>query len=284
MARHQIAYYILEYQNSDNATGDLSVMLSRVLSHIANLSMVDRKREDNVQDKFAYLSSIRTNGTVHSLIMKSARHSYSAPLVHRQTLNERANPKLMEEGEQVKTHIVVDTASGYLTKDTLQGGVAINSFVSYLNSFLENVYLQNEMNGSFVYSVVPSDSFRDEIDRLDRVSVAEIVTNRQILGSPALNFNGRMDEVQEDITITVKARRGGNIKNQVLSMFIPSLNNHRVGRVKIKGKDESGNDRILDSLNLVKKTYVEVEKNEQTGEFNSDSMLTELQTALPRLQ
>lgn len=284
MARHKIAYYIMEYQYADNTTGNLSAMLSRVLSYIGNLSMVDRKREDNVQDKFAYLSSINTNGNLHSLVMKSARHSYSAPLVHRQTLNERANPKLMDEGEQVKTHIVVNTASGYLTKDTLQGGVAINSFVNYLNSFLPNVYQQNEMNGSFVYSVVPSDSFRDEIDRLDRVSVAEIVTDRQILGSPALNFNGRMDEVQEDITITVKARRGENIKNQVLSMFIPSLNNHRVCRVKVKGKDEFGNDRILDSLNLIKKTYVEVEKDEQTGEFNSGSMLSELQSALPVLQ
>lgn len=284
MARHQISYYILEYQLVDGSTGDLADMLNRVLTYINGLSLVDRKRDDNSQDKFSYLSSLNTDGDMHAIIMKSARHSYSAPLVHRQTLHERPNPKLLEEGEQVKTHCVINAISGYMTKDTLLGGVAINNFVNYINSFLPQVYSANETAGAFIYAVIPCDNFRDEINRLDRVSVAEIVTDRHILGGPALNFNGRMDEIQEDVTVTVKARRGENIKNQALSWLIPSLNNHRVRRVRIKGRDEFGNERILDSLNLIKKTYVNVEKDEHTGEFNSQSMLTELQSALSNLQ
>lgn len=285
MAKHQIAYYILDYQHIDGTIGNLSNMLTRVLTHINGLDKVQRKRNDfSTQDKFAYLSSSSRENGITAIIFKSAKHSYSAPLVHRDTLSERPNPKHMEEGEQVKTHIVINTNSGYVTKDTMLGGIAMNAFVNYLNSFLQDVFEDGETIGKFEYSDVPSDSFRDEIDRLDRVSLAEITTDKQILGSPALGYNGRMEEVQEDISITLKAKRGGSIKSQVLGKILPSLNNNRIHRVRIKGKDEFGNDRTLDSLNLLKKTYVDVVKSDITGEFDSHSMLAELQAALPVLQ
>ncbi len=235
MAKHQIAYYILDYQLADGTNGNLSDMLNRLLTHINGLDKVNRKREDfSTQHKFAYLSSSKKQNDITSIIFKSAKHSYNAPLVHRDTLSERPNPKRMEEGEQIKTHIVINTNSGYVTKDTMIGGVAMNAMVNYLNSFLKNVFEEGETVGEFSYSGVPSDSFRDEIDRLDRVSLAEITTDKQILGSPALGYNGRMEEVQEDINITLKAKRGGSIKNHVLSKILPSLNNNRIRRIKVK--------------------------------------------------
>lgn len=285
MAKHQIAYYIIEYKYDDNTTGNLVDMLSRVLTYIHGLEKVQRKRNDfSNQDKFAYLSDSSNANNIFKVTLKSASHSYRAPLIHRDTLSERQNPKQMEEGEQVKTHIVIDANSGYVTKDTMQRGVAMNAFICYLNSFLINVYNNDETEGKFEYSDVPSDNFRDEINSLDRVSLAEITTDKQILGSPALGYNGRMEEVHEDVNITIKAKRGGSIKDRVLSTILPSLNNNRICRIKIKGKDEYGNNRTLDSLNLLKKTYVEVEKDENTGEFESESMLTQLKSALPQFQ
>lgn len=285
MAKHQIAYYIIEYKYDDNTTGNLADMLSRVLTYIHGLEKVQRKRNDfSNQDKFAYLSDSSNANYIFKVTLKSASHSYRAPLIHRDTLSERQNPKQMEEGEQVKTHIVIDANSGYVTKDTMQRGVAMNAFICYLNSFLNNVYNNDETKGKFEYSDVPSDNFRDEINSLDRVSLAEITTDKQILGSPALGYNGRMEEVREDVNITIKAKRGESIKDRVLSTILPSLNNNRICRIKIKGKDEHGNDRTLDSLNLLKKTYVEVEKDENTGEFESESMFTQLTSALTQLQ
>lgn len=283
MAKHQIAYYILEYKLADNTIGNLSEMLNRVLSHINGLQKMQRKRNDfSNPDKFTYLSENTSENNITSIIFKSASHSYSAPLIDKNTLNDRPNPKRMEEGEQVKTHIVIDASNGYVTKDTIQRGIAINNVVSYLNSFL--TFEENEVEGKFEYYDVPSDTFREEIDQLDRVTLAEITTDKQILGSPALGYNGRMEEIQEDISITLKSHRGGSIKNQVLQMILPSLNNNRIRRVRIKGKDEFGNGRTLDSLNLLKKTYVDVEKNEFTGEYDSVSMFTELKSALTTLQ
>lgn len=282
MAKHQIAYYIIEYKYDDNTTGNLADMLSRTLTYINGLDRVQRKRNDfSNPDKFAYLSSNSNVNNVFKVILKSASHSYRAPLIHRDTLSERQNPKQMEEGEQIKTHIIIDANSGYVTKDTMQRGVAMNAFICYLNSFLNNVHNNDEPKGKFEYSDVPSDDFRDEIDSLDRASLAEITTDKQILGSPALRYNGRMEEVHEDVSITIKAKRGGSIKERVLSTILPSFNNNRIRRVKIKGKDEFGNNHTLDSLNLLKKTYVEVIKDENTGEFESDSMFTQLISSLP---
>lgn len=244
MAKHQIAYYIIEYRYDDNTIGSLADMLSRVLTYLNGLDRVQRKRNDfSNQDKFAYLSHSSNDNNVFKVILKSASHSYRAPLIHRDTLSERQNPKQMEEGEQVKTHIVIDANSGYVTKDTMQRGVAMNAFICYLNFFLNNVHNNDETKGKFEYSDVPSDDFRDEIDSLDRVSLAEITTDKQILGGPALGYNGRMEEIHEDVNITIKAKRGGSIKERVLNTILPSINNNRIRRVKIKGKDEFGNNR-----------------------------------------
>lgn len=283
MAKHQIAYYILEYKLVDNTIGNLPEMVNRVLAHINGLQKMQRKRNDfSNPDKFTYLSESASENNITTIVFKSASHSYSAPLIDKNTLDDRPNPKRMEEGEQVKTHIVIDTNSGYVTKDTMQRGIAINNVVSYLNSFLP--FEGNEIEGRFEYHDVPSDTFREEINQLDRVTLAEITTDKQILGSPALGYNGRMEEVQEDISITLKSHRGGSIKSQVLQMILPSLNNNRIRRVRIKGKDEFGNGRTLDSLNLLKKTYVDVEKNDLTGEYDSVSMFAELKSALATLQ
>ncbi len=283
MAKHQIAYYILEYKLVDNTIGNLPEMVNRVLAHINGLQKMQRKRNDfSNPDKFTYLSESASENNITTIVFKSASHSYSAPLIDKNTLDDRPNPKRMEEGEQVKTHIVIDTNSGYVTKDTMQRGIAINNVVSYLNSFLP--FEGNEIEGRFEYYDVPSDTFREEINQLDRVTLAEITTDKQILGSPALGYNGRMEEVQEDISITLKSHRGGSIKSQVLQMILPSLNNNRIRRVRIKGKDEFGNGRTLDSLNLLKKTYVDVEKNDLTGEYDSVSMFAELKSALATLQ
>lgn len=285
MAKHQIAYYIIEYRYEDNTIGNLAEMLNRVLTYINGLDKVQRKRNGFFNhDKFAYLSDFSNINNVFKVIMKSASHSYSAPLIHKDTLSEPKNPKKLEEGEQVKTHIVIDANSRYATKDTMYRGIAMNAFICYVNSFLDDIYNNGEIKGMFVYSDVPSDNFKDEIDRLDRVSLAEITTDKQILGSPALGYNDRMEEVHEDVNITIKAKRGGSIKERVLSTILPSLNNNKIHRIKIKGKDEVGNNCILDSLNLLKKSCVEVEKNEETGEFESDSMFAQLMSSLPIMQ
>lgn len=285
MAKHKIGYYILCYKLVDETEGNLADMLSRVLTYIDSLDRVDRKRNDFTnQDKFAYLSSFTVENSVIRILLKSATHSYRAPLIHKDTLNERPNPKQMEEGEQIKTHIVIDTNTGYVTKDTLLRGVAINAFVTYLNSFLSGIFEENEIAGTFEYYDVPSDNFRDEIDRMNRVTMAEITTDKQILGSPALGYNDRLEEVQDEISITIKSHRRGSIKDRVLNMILPSLNDNRVRRVKIRGKDEFGNDRTLDSLNMLKITFIDIEKDQATGEFDSASMFSELTSVLPRLQ
>lgn len=285
MATHKISYYIIEYRFDDNTLGNLTEMLTRVLNYINGLDRVQRKRNDSSnQDKFTYLSSSSNDNNIFKVILKSASHSYRAPLVHRDTLSERQNPKKMEEGEQVKTHIVINTNSGYAIKDTMLRGVSMNTFIIYLNSFLDNVYNNGETKGKFEYYYVPSDSIREEIDKLDKVSIAELTTDKQILGSPALGYNGRMEEVHEDVVIKIKAKRGESIKDRILNTILPSFNEHRIDRIKIKGKDEHGNELTLDTLKLLKKTYVEVVKDENTGEFESDSMFTQLISLLPILQ
>ena len=107
MASRRIGYYTLPLSQNDNGHTVEEVLFS-ILAYIDRLANTDRK-QDMGDERFCFLFSKNNDLQTHmsQVIYKSARHSYRAPLIHRDTLNERDNPKLMEEGELYRTHMVI---------------------------------------------------------------------------------------------------------------------------------------------------------------------------------
>ena len=87
-----------------NVENDLLVLLN----YISGLPKVQRKY-NLTKDKFCFIENYNfdENSQCVELLFKSAKHSYRAPLLDKNTVEARENPKRIEEGEQIKTHILL---------------------------------------------------------------------------------------------------------------------------------------------------------------------------------
>lgn len=225
--------------------------------------------------------SFEENSQCVELLFKSAKHSYRAPLLDKNTVEARENPKRIEEGEQIKTHVLLkfveNDAIAFL--ETGLNLMTMSNIVEYLNSFVApyNNSVEEEIVGKYSFDMMPRDDFREVLDSMSRVVCAELFINKSLLGSDALNFCNITEDIQENMVLSLKSEKKKSIKNslyQVISHF--SGANSKINRIRVRGKMPNNNDGIIDTSFIVKKEYIEVEQNEDTGEFDTPSMFAQL--------
>ncbi len=256
--------------------------LLALLSYISALPKIQRKY-NLTKDKFCFIESFsfEDNSQCVELLFKSAKHSYRAPLLDKNTVEARENPKRIEEGEQIKTHVLLkfveNNAIAFL--ETGLNLMTMSNIVEYLNSFVApyNNSAEEEIVGRYSFDMMPRDDFREVLDSMSRVVCAELFINKSLLGSDALNFCNITEDIQENMVLSLKSEKKKSIKNslyQVISHF--SGANSKINRIRVRGKMPNNNDGIIDTSFIVKKEYIEVEQNEDTGEFNTPSMFAQL--------
>ena len=256
--------------------------LLALLSYISALPKVQRKY-NLTKDKFCFIENFRfeENSQCVELLFKSAKHSYRAPLLDKNTVEARENPKRIEEGEQQKTHVLLkfieNDAIAFL--ETGLNLMTMSNIVEYLNSFTVqyNNSAEEEIVGMFSFDMMPREDFREVLDSMSRVVCAELFINKSLLGSDALNFCNITEDIQENMVLSLKSEKKKSIKNslyQVISHF--SGANSKINRIRVRGKMPNNNDSIIDTSFIIKKEYIEVEQNEDTGEFNTQSMFAQL--------
>ena len=284
MAKRKIGFYYLFLKNGDL---DLPVWgnLTRLLDFLMIQSRLNRK-QDIPGDKIAFLDSYNSDedGILLKLCFKSAKHSYRAPLIDKNTVEERENPKRIEEGEQMKTHALIKNKDGdaILFLETGGGMLTCNSITEYLNKMLAiyNAQYNNDddkIEGGFCFNMIPRDDFREVLQSMTRVSCATIYTDKRRLGSEILNFSEPSEELQEEVVLEIKAERKKNIIHHVYD-FLDMITraNSNIHRIRVKGKLPNNNESIIDTGFIIKKEYVDVEQDEDTGQFNSRFMFSQL--------
>ena len=282
MAQRKVGFFYLHSVNGE-VNLDVQENLLRLLSFIDGLTNTQKKR-DITRDKICFLDSYDYNENNHivKILFKSAVHSYRAPLLNRNTIELRENPKTIEEGEQVKTHLLVKYVNGdaIVFLETGRGLLTLKTITEYLNIFIliHNNNSDNPICGHFTLDIIPRDDFREVLQNMDRVLLAQIYTDKQILGSDSLNFSDRTENVQEDIVIELKTKRQQSIKS-VLYDVLSKMNGNRedIKRVRIKGKMPNNTDCMIDTDFLMKKEYIDVVQNEETGEFHTADMFNQLE-------
>lgn len=287
MQKRKIGFYWLhnvEKIDNEEVFHNLNNILPNLLNFICNKEKIDRKY-DLSEDKFCFIEGSEIEGEndniVVKILFKSARHSYRAPLLNRNTIEERENPKRMEEGEQVKTHLLIKFKEndGIVFLETGLGILTLTNIVEYFNSFIipYNASHDDSIHGKLSFEMIPREDFREVLDSMNRVVCAEIFTEKSILGSDALNFSNSTEEVQENLVLTVKAEKKKSIKSFVYNV-VSLLNGggSEIKRIRVKGKLPNNNDSIIDTSLIIKKEYIEVEQNEDTGEFSTQNMFNQL--------
>ncbi len=112
MVKRKIGFYYLFLKQGDFEF-PLREKLIRLLDFSIDKPRLERK-QDIPGDKIAFLDTYSSDEdeTLLKLRFKSAKHSYRAPLIDKNTVEERDNPKRIEEGEQMKTHALIKIKDG----------------------------------------------------------------------------------------------------------------------------------------------------------------------------
>jgi len=279
--KRKIGFYYLILK-----TDDSNLLISTELQRIINFVIVQEKvarRTDISTNKFCFIeeSTLSEDGLTQTIIFKSAIHSYRAPLLDRETINERDNPKTLSEGESQKTHFIIKYKDGdaILIGEKFRAGLAAQQLVEYFNKykhFYETIHNQI-LNYQFDYETIAKDNLDEELEKLNRVLSASVYVDKQVLGGEALNFSDRINSVQESIIIEIRASRTQSIKETAKDIIAKFNGGARVvNKVRIKGKNSSNNDITIDTDFIEKREYINAELNGDTGEVNSGFLLNQL--------
>ena len=126
--------------------------------------------------------------------------------------------------------------------------------------------------------MIPRDDFREVLDNMERVLCAEVFIDKQVLGSDALNFSERIEHVQDNIILEIKTERRETIKHTIYDIFSKLTGGQSViRRIRVKGKTSDTNESIIDTSFINKKEYIDAQQNEDTGEYNTAYMFSQLE-------
>ena len=92
-----------------------------------------------------------------------------------------------------------------------------------------------------------------------------------------MNFSNSSEQVKENILLTIKAERKKSIK-ETLYDIIDKYNSaqSKIRRIRITGKNTNGNASIIDTDFIVKKEFIEVQQDSDTGEYISANVFSQL--------
>ena len=102
MAKRKVSFNYL-FLKHEGLELSIENALSTIVTFLLSKEKIDRKQDVN-SDKFAFLDNVDydTTSEYHTmqLLFKSAKHSYRAPLLDKNTAEARDNPKTMSEGDE----------------------------------------------------------------------------------------------------------------------------------------------------------------------------------------
>lgn len=281
MPQRKINFFFLQITENERIL-EIETNINRLLRYILSLSRTDRK-QDISNERICFLESYSYDENTHlaKLLFKSAKHSYRAPLLNRNTVELRDNPKTMEEGEQVKTHLLIKfkERDAIVFLETGRDILTMKNITDYLNLFVSifnNKNNENIINGLFRFDMIPRDDFREVLENMQRVTCASIYVQKQILGSDALNFSNITNEAKENIVIEVKAKKGHSLKSMMYDLLAKFNGGQTIQRIRVTGKLQNNSEAIIDTSFIIKREYINAQRNDDTGEYNTNLMFSQL--------
>jgi hypothetical protein len=278
MAKRKVGYYVLSLKEGDFSF-DTKTSLLNLLDYIRPLAKIQRKC-DLSGDKFAYFDSIGlyADETI-SILVKSAKHGYRAPLIDRNTVVVRDNPKTINEGEQMKTHMVLkftDTDIVCIMEIGLNM-FTCNDLITYLNKMVARYNEEKEetrqIHGLFGIQMIMRNDFSNALESMNRVTCANVYVDKRVLGGDLLNFSNRTETIKESVVMSIGVTKGNSAKEFAKDVFRRIAGaNTVVKRIRVKGISNMGAESIIDTEFFGKKDIVDVNRNSDTGEYDSSEM------------
>lgn len=283
----KISYYSIEFSKGDDNFFDIDIF-NGFFDYIQNLSEADKILNDERNSKAQELYSVEKTSiqgkNILKVIFKSCKYNHSPELMSSIDGSERASDKKAFEGEKELTHICMSITAfeAFTIFEDRKNGVTISQTVKYLNSWLHK-YLESVGRETFyfIYSIIPSEDFLASLNKAKRITLAELFTERELLGSEYLNLIDLDDNSQEDIIMQVKSKRSQSISKQSIQQAFNKLlaSESKLKRIRIYAKDNQNMNIVLDSINAKKKQEIIVDLKEN-GTVDSYSIFSKMEDIL----
>jgi hypothetical protein len=279
-----IGFYFISLELNSNRTEVLpAARLKEILAYVASLGKRDRRRVWDT-DSYYFLSEVEGvegREDIDKLIFKRAKYGSRPPLVHKETLEERDNPKELTEGERVLTHIVLryfqDEVVALL--ESVAGGVTIGRIEHYLNDYAARFHESRgeQKNYTISHQIVATENFTEALSKLNRVAVGKVFIEKQYLGSEYLNLSNRTRDVREQIEIQVKAQRKKSIEDFIEDVYaVFQSADSKVLRIRAEGFNQESQPVTIDTDILRKTEPLNFSPNILTGELRSSEVFGQL--------
>ena len=286
--KRKLGYWSIEFAYGDDVFFDreLFVGFLEYLSKLDSKSCLQRDTKNNkaiAVDKI-WKTSIQ-GATTFEIRFKSCKYNHCPNYMSSTDGSERETDKQLYEGDKEVTHFCmrVDANEVICVVEERKSGVAFGTAIRYLNEKFQ-VYLrqQEREEGIILFgSAVPSQDFLTALDATERITIAELFVDKEVVGS---NYLGLVDidaSVREDIVMTLKAKPKESLAKSAAkkAYFGLTTEGTRVKRIRLRGRDYNNMSVIIDSLNATKKDEVFVELMEN-GIVNTASMFQKMEEAL----
>lgn len=285
LQKRKIAYYSIAFINGDDKFFDAQLFYD-FLKYVNTISGSDRIFNDTINKKATDFDAIRFETkeglSLVKVAFKSCKYQHSPDYMSSVDGSERASDKQLVEGEKELTHMCVSikTDEAYTIFEQRKNGVSIGAVIKYLNSLLHKFLsdrAQEEHFSLFAYLIPPKD-FLDLLNDAERILRAEIFVEKEVLGSGYLNFMDVNADVQDELIISTKAKRGESLPKRSLKNAFFAIATEGVSprRIRLYAKDIDKLDIIIDSLGKKKVDEITVELNDN-GTVNSYSIFAKLE-------
>ena len=282
----QVFDYIVSLEKTERRRvtgGDGYYFLSDV-DEFTEQSNLEEQQEDSREQtdiEEGQLSLLEGHLDIQKLVFKLAKDGRRSPLIHRDTLDERDNPKELKEGERNIVHAVIryfDNEAIILLEAT-KPGVTIGRLEHYLNDYAARFYDTQQTHKPYVirHEILVKHDFLEELRKLRKVQAGQLSISKRLLGSEYLNYSDRIRTVQKDIVVHIKAESGNSIESLAEDLYEKfTTSGSDISRLRLVGLNEEDQLVKLDTVMLERVQMLKFETDIHTGEIKTNQIFEHL--------
>lgn len=280
----KISYWSINFSNGEELEFSPDVFQS-FISYLDQLEEIDKIYRDERTSKAFSIESINDyishQKKQYKIVLKSCKYNHSPKYMSSINGSERDSEKALSEGEKEITHLLirVDENEAFAILEDRTSGVSMSALCKYLNGHFKNFIHNNHLDESklIVPMIVPSEDFITALNASERITNVELFVENQVLGTGFLCDFLPSSNIQEEITVKIKAKRKQSVKKEALTQLYNKLftaGNH-VKRIRVKAKDANNLDVSLDTFCGKKVDEITVDLLDN-GIVDSNSVFNEL--------
>lgn len=244
--KRKLGYWGIEFSVGDETYFDSS-LFQNFIEYLKGLDSTQLLQRDSQNSKAISLDKIWTTSSqgrrLYEIRFKSCKYNHSPDYMSSRDGTERPTEKKTYEGDKELTHLClrIDTEEAFCVIEERKSGVTLGAVIRYLNRLLRDYLLAqgDETPIALFASIVPSEDFMSALNSAEKITIAELFVQKDVMGSGYLNYLDVDASTREDVVMTVKAKRRQSFTKRALQDAYIKMTTEgtEIKRIRLRGKE-----------------------------------------------